>query len=198
MLFRSPDILQAKLNVEQQGIVLKYSYNQLFPQLDLVGSYGFNGQSREFAGTFANFREGNEPFYTYGAQLSMPLVNIGARNTYKSGKASKKQLLLTLKQLEQTVMVDIDSDVSTARGKWETLDATRQARIYAEVALSAEQGKYAAGKSTTFTVLQLQNNVTSARSQEVRALADYNEALSKLAQDEGSTLSRRNIDIEAK
>jgi outer membrane protein TolC len=78
------------------------------------------------------------------------------------------------------------------------VDATQKERIFAEAALKAEQGKYAAGKSTTFTVLQLQNNLTSARSQEIRSLADYNEALANLAQQEGSTLQRRNLDVVAK
>ena len=35
-----PDLLQAKLDVERQGITIKYNYNQLFPELDVVGSYG--------------------------------------------------------------------------------------------------------------------------------------------------------------
>ncbi len=193
-----PDLMQAKLNLENQGMVLKFDRNQLFPSLDLVGSYGFNGQGREFSGALGQVNEGTQPFYTYGAQLSMPLSNVGARNALKSDKVTSKQLLLQLKQLEQNIMVQIDDAVKQAQSSWESLDATRQARIYAEVALSAEQGKYAAGKSTTFTVLQLQNNVTSARSQEIRALANYNEALTALAQQEGSTLRHRNIEIEAK
>jgi outer membrane protein TolC len=78
------------------------------------------------------------------------------------------------------------------------VDATRQARIYAEAALDAEQKKYAVGKSTTFTVLQLQNKLTSARSQEIRDLANYQEALTNLAQQEGSTLERNHISLEAK
>jgi hypothetical protein len=45
-------------------------------------------------------------------------------------------------------------------------------------------------------VLQLQNNLTAARSQEIRSLADYNEALSNLALQEGSTLERYRIDLE--
>ena len=45
-LAERPDLLQAKLNVEQQGIQLKYYRNQLFPELDLIGSYGFNGASQ--------------------------------------------------------------------------------------------------------------------------------------------------------
>ena len=197
-LAQRPDLIQAKLDVEQQGLRLKYSFNQLFPQLDLTGSYGFNGQAREFSGVFSQVDEGNAPFYSVGAQFSVPLSNVRARNYYKTSKATEQQILLRLKQLEQNVMVQIDNAVKQAQSAWESVDATRQARVYAEVALEAEQGKYAAGKSTTFTVLQLQNKLTSARSQEIRSLADYNRALSSLAQQEGNTLVRRQIDFKVK
>lgn len=193
-----PDLLQARLTMEQQGIQLKFDRNQLFPELDLVGSYGYNGGGKEFSDAFGQVNEGNAPFYSYGARLSLPLSNIKARNAYKVDKAVEAQDLLKLKQLEQNVMVQIDNAVKQAQSAWESVDATKEARIYAEAALDAEQKKYAVGKSTTFTVLQLQNSLTAARSQEIRALANYNEALSNLAQQEGSTLERRNVDVTAK
>jgi outer membrane protein TolC len=193
-----PDLLQARLNVEQQGIQLKFYRNQLFPELDLIGTYGFNGASKEYSGTFNQFNEGNSPFYSYGAQLSLPLANVGPRNQYKSNKAMMQQLVLQLKQLEQNVMVEIDNDIGVGRSDFEKVKASRQARIYAEAALDAEQKKYAVGKSTTFTVLQLQNTLTTDRGAEIRALADYHEALTALAKDEGSTLERDKIDIQAK
>ena len=193
-----PDLVQARLNLEQQGIQLKYYRNQLFPEVDLIGSYGYNGAGQQFSDTFNQFAAANRPFYSYGAQLSIPLGNIGPRNQLKAGKAAEKQLLLQLKQLEQNVMVQIDNDVKAAQSAWESADATRQQRIYAEAALSAEQGKYAVGKSTTFTVLQLQNNLTSARSQEIRALANYNQALANLAAAEGSSLQRDQLDLKVK
>jgi outer membrane protein TolC len=193
-----PDLVQARLNLEQQGIQLKYYRNQLFPEVNLIGSYGYNGAGQEFSDTFNQFAAANRPFYSYGAQLSIPLGNIGARNQLKAGKATEKQLLLQLKQLEQNVMVQIDNDVKAAQSAWESADATRQQRIYAEAALNAEQGKYAVGKSTTFTVLQLQNNLTSARSQEIRALANYNQALANLAAAEGSSLQRDQLDLQVK
>ena len=193
-----PDLLQARLNVEQQGIQLKFFRNQLFPQLDLVGSVGYNGAGRGFSDSFDQYGTANRPFYSYGAQFSIPLSNAKARNNLNAGRATEKQLLLKLKQLEQNVMVEIDNAVKAAESAWESVDATQKAHTYAEAALNAEQGKYAAGKSTTFTVLQLQNNLTSARSQEIRALANYNQALANLAAAEGSTLQRRNLDLEAK
>jgi outer membrane protein TolC len=109
-----------------------------------------------------------------------------------------EQLLLKLKQFEQNVMVQIDNAVKQAESAYESVNATRQARIYAEAALDAEQKKYAVGKSTTFTVLQLQNTLTADRAQEIRSLANYYEALVNLAQQEGSTLERNRIDIEVK
>jgi outer membrane protein TolC len=193
-----PDLLGAKLNVEQQGIQLRYSRNQLFPQLDLVGSYGFNGAAREFNGAFGQIGKADRPYYSYGAELSVPLSNVRARNSYRTSKVNEQQLLLRLKQLEQNVMVQIDNAVKQAQSAWESVDATRAARIYAEAALDAEQKKYAVGKSTTFTVLQLQNNLTSARSEEIRSLANYNEALANLSQQEGSTLQRHNLDVQLK
>ena len=193
-----PDLLQARLNVEQQGLQLKYDRNQLFPQLDLVGSVGYNGAGRIFRDTFDQYGDANRPFYSYGAQFSIPLGNARARNSLKAGKATEKQLLLGLKQLEQNVMVEIDNAVKSAQSAWESVDATQKARIFAEAALDAEQKKYAVGKSTTFIVLQLQSNLTSARSQEIRALANYHEALANLAQQDGSTLQRDKLDLEVK
>jgi outer membrane protein TolC len=193
-----PDLLQARLNVEKQGIQLKFDRNQIYPELDLIGTYGFNGASKEFSGTLGQFSEGNAPFYSYGAQLTVPLSNVGARNTYKSDKITEAQRLLTLKQLEQTIMVQIDNAVKQAQSDYQSVNATRSARTYAEAALDAEQKKYNVGKSTTFTVLQLQSALTADRAQEIRSLANYNEDLANLTADEGSTLERNGISIEAK
>jgi len=193
-----PDLLQARLKVEKQGIQLKYDRNQLFPELDLTGSYGYNGSGRVFENAVDQTGEGNAPFYTYGAKITVPLGNIGPRNTYKSHKLTLQQLLLSLKQFEQKVMVDIDNAVKTAQSDYQSAEATKQARIYAEEALDAEQKTYAVGKATTFEVLTYQNNLTAARSQEIRALANYEEALAALAQQEGTTLEHYNVNIEAK
>jgi outer membrane protein TolC len=193
-----PDLLQAKLKLEQQGIELKYSRNQLFPELDLIGSYGYSGGGKVYENAVDGVGEGNSPNYYYGAQITIPLGNVGPRNQYKATKATLQQVLLQLKQLEQNVMVQIDNAVKQAQSDYESVQATKQARVYAEAALDAEQKTYAVGKATTFEVLQYQNSLTTARSQEIRALANYNEALATLAQQEGTTLERNNINIEAK
>ena len=198
---RRPDLLQARLDLERQGITVKYNKNQMFPELDLIGSYGHSASGsnvREFNDAFNDFRTGQKPFWTVGGSLSIPLSNKAARNRYKQSKLTADQLLLELKKLEESALVQIDETVNQVRTSLDRVDSTRKARIYAEDALDAEQKKLASGKSTSFVVLQLQRDLTSARSQEIRALADYNKALSQLALDEGTTLERKKIRVDVK
>ena len=197
-LTQRPDLMQAKLDIERQGIQLKYDKNQLWPELDLIGTYGYNGSGREFSDAFADFKTTDRPFYTYGGKITVPLANIRARNNLKADRANLQQLVLTLKQLEQSTMILIDNDIGTIRANYDQVQATRAAREYEEAALDAEQKKLESGKSTTYTVLQVQRDLTTARGNEIQALDTYNKSLSQLSLDEGSTLDRLEIRWEAK
>jgi outer membrane protein TolC len=198
-LTQRPDFLQAKLDIERQGVAIKYNYNQLFPQLDLVGTYGHTAAGfSEYSGSFGQIRDGSFPYYSVGGQLTFPIGNTGARAAYKSSKLVMEQLVLGLKKIEQTIMVQIDNDIKQAESSFKQVTATRTAREYATAALEAEQKKLESGKSTTYTVLQMQRDLTTARGNEIQALDNYNKALSLLSFDEGSTLQRLNINLEVK
>ena len=193
-----PDLQSSKESIEKQNIVLRYNYNQLFPSLDLTLTYGHNGLGQTLPGGLNGIQRGDNQFYSYGLVLSFPLSNTTAKNNYKAGKVTKEMLLLQFKQLEQSIIVEIDNSVKQAQAAYDKIDATRQARLYAEAALDAEQKKLENGKSTSFFVLQLQRDLTAARSAEIRALADYNKALSTLSKSEGTTLEKANIGLEFK
>jgi outer membrane protein TolC len=193
-----PELAQAKLDVEKQGIQLKYSYNQLFPELDAFGSFGYNGSGKEFSDALYDITTTSREFYTFGGQISIPLGNRAARNNHKVNKATMKQLVLTLKQLEQSIMMSIDNDIGTIRANYDSVQATRTARQYQESALDAEQKKLESGKSTTYIVLQVQRDLTAARGSEIQALDTYLKSISQLSLDEGSTLERLGVNIEVK
>jgi outer membrane protein TolC len=184
--------------VEKQHLTIKYTFNQLFPEVDVLGSYGRNATELTFSQNLDTIRQGKYPYYSYGISLTVPLGNSSARYNYKSAKASLEQLLLQLKKTEAAIVLAIDNDVKTIRSDLLKVDATRKARLYAEEALQAEQTKLEHGKSTSFFVLQLQNNLTTARSAEIRALADYNIALEQLAFDDGATLERNHLEFPAR
>lgn len=191
-LTQRPDILQSRLGLEQLGYVLKYNRNQLYPQLDLVGSYGFGGAGREFA----DIGKDQRPSYSIGVVVTIPLGNAAARSNYQISKAGQRHALVKLQQLEQNIMLQIEDTVVLARTNFGRVGATREARGFAESALQAEQIKFENGRSTSFFVLQFQRDLTAARSAEIQALADYHKALAQLALHEGSVLERNNLNLK--
>lgn len=198
-LSQRPEYLQAKLNTEQSELNYKYDRNQLLPDLSLTGAYGHGAGGvavREFGDGLEDFRTGRNPTYSFGARMSIPLGNRAARSNYRASKLTIEQVKLALKKTEQGILVEIDNNITAARVSYERVTARREARLYAEAALDAERKKLENGKSTSFFVLQLQKDLTSARSAEIGALADYNKSLADLARSEGSTLDRRAINLQ--
>ncbi|HTL18566.1 MAG TPA: TolC family protein, partial [Patescibacteria group bacterium] len=91
-----PDLIQARLAVEKSDVEVRFRKNQLFPNLDLVGSYGGLGVADQ-SGTSINhaLSFGNEE-YSYGVVLSFPLSNVSERGAYRASKAARQVALLEL------------------------------------------------------------------------------------------------------
>ena len=191
-----PDLLQSKEQLERQQVVLRFNKNQLLPSLDLRLTYGHNGFGSNLDTGFQGIRDGSGQNYSYGIILTIPFSNKVARNAYHASRLEKERLVLSYKQVEQQIVVEIDNAVKAARTAYARIDATREARLYAEAALEAEEKKLANGKSTSFFVLQLQRDLTGARLSELRALADYNRAVSNLRLSEGTTLEAHQLDLD--
>jgi outer membrane protein len=195
-LTQRPDFNRLKQQVEQKGIEVTFRHNQLFPQLDLVGGYGRRGIDRHFSPSLEDIRDDNLPHYSFGLIFSFPLENRAARGNYAIAKQERDRLQLEMKNLHQTILLTVENAAGTAQSEFERVAATREARLASEAAYDAEIKKLENGKSTSFQVLSLQNDLTTARSQEIRALADYNRALTQLYFNEGTILERSRIALE--
>jgi len=187
---------QLRLTLQENDARIRLQRNQLFPELDLTGSYGYAGTGREFSDAFGQIQDRTAPAWSIGAQMSIPLTQTAARNNLKAAKATRDQQALTLKMQEQNTLISIENDVANIRSDYDSVQSTHAARLYAEAALDAEQKKYENGKSTLFDILGLQSKLTTARFQEIEALANYNVDISTLSFDEGSTFERLKLDLK--
>lgn len=197
-LAQRPEYLQAKLDAEKAGIQLKFDWNQLFPQLNVFGTFGYNGSAPVYSGAFFDIQQQNLPFYVFGGQISFPLANIGARNVYKMDKVGLQQFLLTVKKEERDILIAIDNDIGNLRADYNTVQGYHAQRLYEEQVVAADEITLANGKTTTYQVILDQRDLTAARGNEIQWLDTYNKDLAQLSLDEGSTLERLNIDLEVK
>lgn len=191
-----PDLQILRIDLEKNDIDLKFYKNQLWPSLDLFGTYGQNALERGYTAAVRSMADDQNHQYAYGVALSIPLGNTRARNNYKAIVETKKQAVLRFKQLEQLIMVQIDNAIKLLRSEFQKVEATRQARLFAQDALAAEQKKLENGKSTSYFVLQFQRDLTQRRFEEIQALANYNKALAGLAAQTGGTLERHSLNVQ--
>ena len=190
------DLRQTRMALERQGLAVEYQRNQTLPSLDLVGGYGVAASRQDnYGDVLDQMQSADEPYWTIGVTLTFPLGNRAAKNRYAQSLATAEKQLLELKKQEETALVEVDNAVAAVKTGFEQVQATKDARAYAEQALEAEQQKLEHGRSTSFVVLQLQRDLTQARNSEIQALADYNRHISGLAFTEGSLLERHGVTL---
>jgi outer membrane protein TolC len=194
-----PDLERWRILLRQRDLEIRFQKNQLYPVLDLVGSYGQSANN--FSGlsdAFSDIGEGRYPSYGLRLEFSIPLGNTTARNTLRARRSELERALLEYKKVEQTVMIEIDNAIAVARTSFERAGATRESSAFAKAAWEAEQIKLDNGKSTSYEVLLRQRDYIRALSEEKRALADYNRALADLSYREGDILGRHQLGFEVR
>lgn len=190
-----PDYRAAIALAEREKITLRFQSNQTLPTLDLVASYFSNSDRVSFEDSVSSLVEGKTPTQVVGVEFNMPLFNRQATANYRIARLNVAAALEQLKKVEQLVMVEVDNAVGTVESNYKRVEATRNARRYAEESLRAEQTKFNAGASTSFLVLQAQQQLTAARAEEIRAIADYNKSVAEMYRAEGTLLKRYNINL---
>ena len=195
---RRPDYLEKKEVLEQQNIRLKFTQNQLYPALDVVGTYGRNGLGTTWGNSIDTMADNLFPKWGGAVVFTVPLSRKVERANHKIQKINVETAVLDMKKLEEQIVREIDDAVKKIRSAYAAIESTREARVFAEAALDAEQKKLQNGKSTNFQVLQLQDKLTQARAAEIGALTIYNKALHDLYFREGTTLERNKITLEVR
>ena len=192
---RRPDYQQALLDLRSRRVNLRFLDNAAAPQLDLVASLGAAGLSRDLAETLAQTARAQNVGYTFGLNFSVPLPNRAARGDLDASRLGIAQALVNLKSLEQSIVVRLDNAAGAVRnGRARVRTATEGVRL-AQESLAAEERKFGVGTSTTYTLLQLQNDLATAENTRLRALTDYRKAVAEYDRQSGRTLERHGVEI---
>jgi outer membrane protein TolC len=139
----------------------------------------------------------NSKFPTYSLQLSLsiPIRNRPAQADSARAILEQRQAEERLKQLENSIVVDVRNAEIALQQNRARVDAAQKARILQEQTLDAEQKKFQLGASTIFFVIQAQRDLAQAESVEVRALVDLLKAKIDLDRALGRTLEVNKITI---
>ena len=187
-----PDLRQARLNLQKGELDIVRTKNGLLPRLDVFITLGKTSYAQTFQGALPDIKS---PFYNVnvGASFDFPVPNRQARSQVARARRSRKQLELSLMNMERLVQWDIRSAYIEGLRARQQIEATRVTRELQDQNLAAELEKFRVGKSTNLQVLQVQRDFTASQLDEVRALVLYLNSLIDLYIMEGSLVERRGI-----
>jgi outer membrane protein TolC len=194
-LSRRPDYRQAMKEIERENIRLRYARNQLWPQLDLVASYGANGIGSSFGNGYTELSSGKTTQWSVGLQATIPLGNVQARAQLNAVKAIKEQAILRLKQVEINVGIDIDTALSRIDTNRQRVATAATTVRLAEETVALARRRLEEGQISSFDVIDQQKRLFEARSRHLASIAEFNSAVVLLWRVTGIVLDKQEIAV---
>ncbi len=214
-----PELRQAVLQQEINRVEVEFQRNQLKPQVDAFVTYGLTGvagtpaQTLDQNGNPQPARVADDFIGGYGAALgnlasndfgavrvgvniTLPFGNRAAKANLGRALAADHQLDLQRQRQQLAIEIEVRNAMQAADMARQRITTARAAREYAEQQLTGEEKKFGAGLSTTFLALTRQTELAQARGAELRALTDYNKAVSDLQKAIAATLETSEIQLK--
>lgn len=213
---KRPDLKMKKTDIKTKELNLAVAKNQTLPGLNLNLSYWSPGISGDrllylndnpFLGIIVGKEKGSasnslrDAFqlkyknWSLSLSLSIPLSNFLTKADYVRARMELEKSQLELENIKKQVLMEVKDAVREIETSAKRVEAYRVARELAEKRLEAEEKKLRVGLTTNYFVLQYQEELGTARSQEIKALVDYNLAWAKLDKALGTSLDKRHIRI---
>lgn len=190
-----PELAEQQVAIKIGDLQRRVARNRTLPDLTLDATVGLGGTDRRFTGGVERTLTADDPTYGIGLQLSYPLGNRAAENEYIRTKLALEQSQTQLLNLEAGIVRDVRAAIRLVAASYKQIDVTRRGTAYAEERLRAFQKRNAVGLSTTKDVFDVEEDLVTARANEIQALVDYNNAVTQLWRVTGEILDRQGIRI---
>jgi outer membrane protein len=166
-LEKRPEVQQASYVREMSRKAVNVARADYWPSFNAVSGYDWQAQSDRFT-----MQENTSRSLTVGLTLSMPLFDGGrTRGAVTQAVAEHNQAVLSLKQTEDDIRLDVEQAYDRTLQAKESLETQKNTIALAEEGLRIANLRYESGVGTLLEVLSAQSALSQAR--ELLALAAY-------------------------
>lgn len=206
------EIAAQELELKALEIDQAFYAQDLKPRLDLKATYGLNGLGgdvllRDDEGNVIGTLPGgwddamdqvtgwDFPGWVVGLEFSVPLQNRSAKARKAIADVALEQGRLASEQLELQITTEVRAAVRNLETSRQQLESARVSLRLAERNLDAERKKFDNGLSTSFQVLEIQDDLSAAGSRVVAATTGYRRALVEYYRATGKLLERSGVRV---
>lgn len=190
-----PDIKELKRALEINELQTRVYGNNIKPDLRLIAEAGVAALDRTYSRDMEKIGTLDSPYWSIGLNFSYPLGNLAAENDYRKSRLKTEQTSLQIKSLEEGATKDVKAAIRGVAIGFKQIEVADRGRVYAEERLKAFIRKNEVGLATTKDVLDVENDLATAKNNQITALVAYNNAITQLWQVTGEILEREGIQV---
>lgn len=205
-----PDLRQQMQQLIGDDLSIKQTSNQLRPNLLLNLRYSGAGRGGNqldrntgvllsqvgFWNALGDSLAFNFPTYSFALTLQLPVRDRQAAADYADAMVRKKTTMLRVRDLEQTVRLDVLNALNNLEASRESVRLAALAYEFAQKRLDAEQKKYDLGTITLFFLQTAQTDLISANQRLVTEQINYNRNRLQLLRLTGTLLEERGVIVQ--
>lgn len=190
-----PDIRELKRNLDLYELQTRNFNQKTRPDLALTASAQLTGLDSTYQRNMDKVLTFDYPVWSIGLNFSYPLGNGAAENDYRRSRLKTEQTALQLRSLEETSGNEVRAAIRGIVAGYKQIEVTDRGAKFAEERLRSFIRKNEVGLATTKDVLDVENDLDVARSNQINAVVGYANALTRYWQVTGELLEREGIRV---
>jgi len=190
-----PEMTSGDLEIKTAEIERHRAANDMLPDVSVSGSVFQGRRGYEWDNVFEGIIHRDDHSFMVGMKASVPLGNRAARGAFQRADITAKQAAQKLDKTKQELMLKVRLASRALETSQILIESNRQAEQLQQANVAAEEKRLRLGVSTSYRVLQVQQDLTLAQTQELQARIAYEKAFVELRLSEGTLLESLGIDF---
>lgn len=192
-LGKRPDLQRRIRQLERLDLEQYLARNDLLPGLDLSASYSHKGLGDGYSDDLDDVGGGEYPNWQIGLSLSYPIGNRTARYEHRRTLLKIKGRQAEIAQLQEEIRTQIRAAIRLLEVNEQKIEVATSGQAFAEEKLRILIKRQEVGLATIRDVLEGEEDLAQARTDQVAALADYNKAITRYLQVSGQLLEAEGV-----
>lgn len=192
-LANRPELKELKRNLELLELQVRVSDNKTRPDLLFTASAATSGLGDTYPRDMDRLSSGTYPVWGVGLTFTYPLGNKAAENDYRKNRLKVDQAILQMRNQEELIVNDVRSAVRAIDANYKQLDVADRGRAFAEERLKAWVRKAEVGLATTKDVLDVENDLSTAKNNQIKSLVAYANAITQLWKSTAQILEKEQV-----
>ncbi|MRR35882.1 TolC family protein [bacterium] len=190
-----PELLEQRSNLRTSELQMKVAHNRTLPDLNLNSSLALTGIDSKYRRDVEKVGSADYPVWSIGLRFEYPLGNDAAQNEYIRSRLQVEQIRTQIRSLESNVENDVKIAIRAIETNFKQIEVTDRGKAFAEERLRSFIKKNEVGLATTKDVLDVENDLATAKDNQIKALVGYSEAITQLWRVTGELLEKLGISV---